>query len=174
VASAPYPRLLDEIIRPGKDASRQAEQAFVQRDIDGVEKPGDLGMRTFVVRGGFPDARAVQVECRTTVSRPVHLSNQIVPLWQLAADLALRQLKQNCTNRHRQRLQVVELDQSVSITNQLGLEPMQMGVASMLVELNVACGVKCDRASPPTIAVQAQRDLLRHRPAGKEHSCLRP
>ena len=103
------------------------------------------------------------------VTRPLDLGEQVIPFRKPAADLALRQLDQQRPDRRAQRLEILERDQPVTVADQLRFEAVQVGVTGVLVELEVAGRVKRDRACRAPIAVNPQRDLLRHRPARQQH-----
>src|SRR5690349_10754432 len=45
---------LDEVSRASKDTTGKPTQSFVERDVDGVGKRGDLGVRTAIKGGTFP------------------------------------------------------------------------------------------------------------------------
>ena len=65
-------------------------------------------------------------------------------------------------DRRAECLKILELDQPITIADQLRLETMEVRVAAVLVELEMAGRVKCDSTEPTSIAVNPQRDLLRH------------
>ena len=57
---------------------------------------------------------------------------------------------------------------SRALADQAAVQPVQPLVALLLVDLQVAGGMEGDGRAALAIAPDAQRDLLRHRPAGHE------
>lgn len=168
VAPAPDPRLIDHLGRPGQHAAADAPETLVERHVDGVKQRCQLGGRALVVRGGLPDPGAVEMQRDAPRSRPLNLRLQLLERRQPPAELALGQLQQQRAERPVQRLQVLERDQPVAITDELGAQAVQLLVATVLVQLEVAGGMKRDGVGPARVAVDPQRDLLGHRPA-REH-----
>jgi hypothetical protein len=90
-----------------------------------------------------------------------------------AADLPLGKLDQQRPDGDVDRLEILECDSAVTIADQFCLETVEVRVAPVLVEFKMTGGVKCDGADPAPVAVNPQRDLLRHRAARKQRGIFR-
>src|SRR5260221_12843927 len=90
----PDTRLGDEVCWPGQRRSGDAADSLVERHIHAIEECGDLGVRPLIERGGLPEPCAVHVQRDAMRLCPLRLCRQLLPWWQQAADLALRQLEQ--------------------------------------------------------------------------------
>ncbi len=172
VAAPPHPGVRDRLVGPRQHAAGQAAEALVQRHVDGVEQCRDRLVGALVVRRGLPDPGPVQMGGRPVGVGPFGLGHERVPVRQPAADLALGQLQQQRADRRVQRLEVGELDQPVAVADQLRAEAVQVGVTGVLVHLEVTRRVKGHGVDAAPRAVDPQRDLLGHRPAGHERRRL--
>lgn len=86
--------LRDEVLEPGQHRAADTFESFVEQGVDGVGQPGDVRVPAVVERLRLPDAGAVQVRGGTVLVRLSHLRDEVVPIGQQAADLALRRLDQ--------------------------------------------------------------------------------
>ena len=75
------------------------------------------------------------------------LGHEVGPFGKATTDLALRKLQQQGADRRMEPLQVGELDQPVAISDQLGLQAVQVSIGGVLMQLEVAGRVKRDRSS---------------------------
>jgi hypothetical protein len=87
----------------------------------------------------------------------------------LAAEVALRELEQQCGGRLGRRVQVAERQQPIWVADQAVGQGMQPLIAPPLVTVYVAGRVEPDRPAAAPTGMHAQHRLLGHRPAGQEH-----
>src|SRR5260221_9179729 len=99
---------------------------------------------------------------------PLRLCRQLLPWWQQAADLALRQLEQQRGEWLVNRRQVRACDERSRIAHQPRAQAVQRVVRTLLVEIEMAGRVKGDRSGAAPLAPEAQRDLLCHSAAWHE------
>src|SRR5437764_2793743 len=69
VAHLPDPRLVDQVLRSGECGSRRCCEILVERDVDGVEEPGDLVEPALVEGPALPESRAVEMERGAALAR---------------------------------------------------------------------------------------------------------
>ena len=104
--------------------------------------------------------------------RPLDLGDEVVPLREEPARLALRELEQERGDRLVDRLEVLEPDQPVRVADDPRAEAVQVLVRALLVELEMACRVERDGADSAPVAPDPERDRLGHRAARQEDGGL--
>jgi len=97
------------------------------------------------------------------------LLGEHIPRRLLAADVALRQLKQERGDRFGDRRQVGHRNQAIAVANRPAGQLVQPAVALPLALLEVAHGVEDDHAATAAVGVHPQHRLLRHGAARQEH-----
>ena len=157
---------------PASAAPAIAPESLVERDVDAVEEARDLRVRSLVVRHRLPEACAVEMHGDPALPRPLDLGDEVVPLREEPARLALRELEQERRDRLVDRLEVLEPDQPVRVADDPRAEAVQVLVRALLVELEMACRVERDGADSAPVAPDPERDRLGHGAARQEDGGL--
>ena len=129
---------------PASAAPARRAEILVERDVDAVEQPGDLGVVAAVERADLPQPRAVEVQRDLPLARPAGLGDQVVPLRQPSADLPLRELEQQRRQRLGDPLEVGQRDHPVRVADQPAVQSVEQLVALLLVDLEMAGGMEGD------------------------------
>ncbi len=99
------------------------------------------------------------------VPGPAGQLDQLFPGRQLAANLALRQLEQESAQGFAHPLKLVQLHQPVGVPDQDAVEVMELLVALLFVDLQVAFRMEGHIPGSPPVRPDPQGNLLGHRPA---------
>src|SRR5205085_6641747 len=143
-------------------------EVLVERDVNRVEQSSDLAQRPAVERPALPEARSVEVQRDGVLARPPRLRAQVAPQGQLPAEVALRQLEEQRTERFVYGVQIRPRHEAVALADRARLQAVQMRVAAFLVDVEVALRMEPDREAAASLAQNPERDLLRHRAARED------
>ena len=97
---------------------------------------------------------------------------QVRPTSVLAAEIALRQFKQQRSDGFLNIFEVIKRHQQPGITNKQGVKAVQQLIPLMLACLDVAHRVVGDGRDMLPVTPDAERNLLGHRAGRQEDSCL--
>jgi hypothetical protein len=167
VADAPDARFCDHVLGTGEHGPSEAVEVLLKRDVDGIERRGDLAQRPAVERPALPQPRAVQVDRDAVRACPLRLRDEIAPRGQLSAEVALRKLEEQSAERLRHLFEIVTRDQALEVADQPRLQAVQVRIAAFLVHVEMALRMEADGEATAPLAQNPPRDLLRIVPLGK-------
>src|SRR5204863_6372641 len=128
---------------------------LVERDVDGVEEPGDLVEPALVEGPALPESRAVEMERGTALARLVAGRYEIVPRRKLPAELALRQLEQQRRDRLPNLVEVAGRRKTFAGTKVARKQAVQVLVPALLMCLDVTMRVKGTPLAPSMLGMAA-------------------
>jgi predicted amidohydrolase len=163
VPDLPDPSLVDDLAWTSQRAPCRCAKILVERHVDRVEQARDLSQRPTVVGLALPQASSVQVKCGATGAGSLAGRHQVIPSWQLAAQVTLRELEQERRKALSHCFEIGVAKQAISPTNEESLQTVKRLVATLLVNVEVTMGVERHRGQAPALGVDPQRNLLRHR-----------
>lgn len=143
-ARPPLPGVAAELPRAGEHGAGDALQPLVERDVDGVEQGGDLGVRPAVAGLRLPEPGTVEVRGGAAPAGPRGLRDQVVPVGEQAPEVAQGQLPGDGGQRLPDRLEDGGGDEPVGVAGQQPGQAVHHLVALALVHLHVRPGVEGD------------------------------
>jgi hypothetical protein len=105
------------------------------------------------------------VDARASRARRLDRRGQVFPRGEPSAEVALRQLEQHRADRVLQPRDVVGGDEPIALAEERCAQTVQPLVAALLVHVDVAKRMEGDEIASGPARMDAQGDLLRHRPA---------
>ena len=160
----PQPRLVDDVLLPGAPRPQPSE-TLVERDVDGVEQRRDLRVRAVVERLAS-QSRAPSMCTAAPRSRAPAPARPGRPTPGAGRRSRAAAAREQGGQRLRDRLEVLER-QPVSGCRPSWRQAVQALVALVSRSARWLVGWTATRAAP-AVGVDAQRDLLGHRPARQE------
>jgi len=155
IAMLPNARLGDEVRIAGERGARDCAETLVERNVRRIEARRDLGVRPPEERGRFPEPCAIEMDVRAACASGVAEGDEVVPVRQHAAELALRKFDEHGSERIGDRREVGHRHRSRRRTARDPAQSAEHRVGPRLVEFQMTERMEGDRRESAPVAGDA-------------------